>query len=241
MADILQIVQQFLCYGNSDCINMFNSYASKPMEGLFYLVFFPIVFIIIFIYLLAHRYFPDHRSLNILLSLAFFAFIILQGWYYFFMILGQLWYIVIILLGFLWMALFGLLGKGKSGGGGQARTGGSGGMFDGVLGAAGKRLKVQMSSELKDHESRLEALLKSMAGLIGDMKRAGSKTDIDNVYRAYVDLLPQIDSHLDSLRQMTAIKGFKVSGKYNELLSRYKKLSSEMDGLHSKRGGKAAA
>ncbi len=198
-------------------------------------------FIIIFIYLLAHRYFPDHRSLNILLSLAFFAFIILQGWYHFFMILGQLWYIVIIILGFLWIALFGLLGKGGGGGGAQARSGGGKSMFDGVIGDAGKRLKVQMSSELKDHQTRLEALLHSLEGLIGDMKKADRQTDIDNVYRAYVDLLPQVDSHLESLRQMTAIKGFKFGGDFNKLLNRYKKLTKEMDSMHMKMGGKAAA
>lgn len=122
--DILQIVQQFLCYGNNSCITEFSQYTFKPMEGLFYLVFFPIVFIIIFIFLLSNKLFGGHRGLKVLLSIAVFAFIILQGWYYMFMFLGKIWYIALIILGFFWLVLYGLRGGigGGGGGGAQART-----------------------------------------------------------------------------------------------------------------------
>jgi hypothetical protein len=238
MADILTILQNFLCYGNSDCINLFNQYAFKPMEGLFYVVFFPILFIILFIFILSSSVSPN-RGFRALLSIGVFAFIILQGWYYFFAMIGELWLYLLIFLGFIWILVHTFVGRSSGGeGGAKARSGG--GTFSGVLGDAGKRLKVQMSSELSDHQKRLEALLHSLKGLIGDMRKAGSQSDIDNVYRAYVELLPQIDSHLESLRQMTAIKGFKVGGKFNELLKRYKNLTAEMDKMHMKRGGKAA-
>lgn len=242
MADILTILQNFLCYGNSDCINLFNQYTYKPMEGLFYVVFFPILFIVLFIFILSSSVSPN-RGFRAVLSIGVFAFIILQGWYYFFAMIGELWLYLLVFLGFIWILVHTFVGRGSGKeGGAQARVGdGKAGMFAGVMGEAGKRLKVQMSSELKDHTSRLEALLHSLEGLINDMKKSNTQHDIDNVYRAYVDLLPQVDSHLDSLRQMTAIKGFKFGGQFNKLLDRYKKLSKEMDSLHTRRGGKAAS
>lgn len=125
MADISQITQQFLCYGNSDCANLFNQYTYQPMEGIFYLIFFPIVFIIVFIFLLSNKLFGGHKGLKILISVAFFAFIILQGWYYWFMQLGKIWYIGIIILGFFWLLLYGLRGGIGGSGGAQARAGGA--------------------------------------------------------------------------------------------------------------------
>jgi len=238
MADILQILQQFLCYGNSDCINLFNQYSYKPMEGLFYVVFFPIVFIILFIFIVSSSISPN-RGFRALISVAVFAFIIMQGWYYLFATLGKFWLYLLVFLGFIWILIHTFVGRSKEEGGGGAK-GRVGGAFDGIIGGAASRLKVQMSQELRDDETRLDALLKSLEGLIGDMRNAGSQADIDNVYRAYVDLLPQINAHLESLRKMTSIKGFKVGGKYNGLLKRYKKLCNEMDSMHMKKGGKQA-
>lgn len=216
MADILQIVRDFLCYGNSDCINMFNSYASNPMEGLFYLVFFPIVFIIIFIYLLAHRYFPDHRSLNIILSLAFFAFIILQGWYHFFMILGQLWYIVIIILGFLWIALFGLLGKGSGGGGAQGRSGM--GLSQKVTGRVWARVSGQEKALVQAIEADL-SLLKQMSP---DDKDVG-------------EVSGRIYQQLQQLYSLTSVAGLKVGKEYDRLLKEYHGAMKKMK-VHSQPG-----
>ncbi len=241
MADILTMLQQILCYGDSNCINLFNQYTFKPMEGLFYVVFFPILFIILFIFILSSSVSPN-RGFRALLSIGVFAFIILQGWYYFFAMIGELWLYLLIFLGFIWMLVHTFVGRrSDQSGGAKGRSGEGGGMLAGIMGDAGKRLKVQLTSELGDNEKRLEALLKSLEGLIGDMKKAGPQSDIDNVYRAYVELLPQIDSHLESLRQMTSVKGLKVSGKFNSLLKKYKQLTTEMDSLHSKKGAKSAA
>lgn len=234
--EILEILQDFLCYGHSDCIRMFNDYAYKPMEGLFYLVFFPTVFIIIFIFMLARKMFPRHRGLNILISVSIFAFIILQKMYYWFMILGTMWYFGLIILGFFWLILFSLRG-----GGGGGAAGRSGSAIDGVFGAVGRRLKVSITHELQDTEKRLEALLRSLEGLINDMKGADSQSDIDNVYRAYVDLLQQIDPHIEKVREMTAVHGLKVGGKFNELLKKYEKLCTEMDSMHTKRVGRSGS
>ena len=86
------------------------------------------MFIIVFIYLLSTKLFPDQRGIRLLIGVAFLAFIILQGWYYIFMLLGKLWFITLIVLGFFWLALFGLRGGSKTSARGVPR-----GVTDGIL------------------------------------------------------------------------------------------------------------
>ena len=208
MADILQILQQFLCYGNSDCINMFNSYTYKPMEGLFYLVLFPTVFIIIFIYLLARRYFPDHRGLNLLISIVFFAFIILQGWYHIFMMLGQIWYIAVMILGILWVFLYGLLGK-KNKPGAQGRTG------LGVGGLLGKRAWARVSGQEEALVKAIEADLDLLSKMSPDDKEIG-------------EVSGRLYQQIQQLYSLTSIGGLKVGKAYDKLLKEYHNIMKKM-------------
>lgn len=93
LADILRIDYQTL--------NQYSLYT--PIEQMFYLFFFPTLFIIILIYILVHHYMSEHKGLSILLAGAVYAFIIFQGLYKWFIFLSKYWLIGLVILGLLWM------------------------------------------------------------------------------------------------------------------------------------------
>lgn len=141
MADsILTVLQQFLCYGNQACIQEFNQYAYKPAEGIFYAVFFPIVVILLFVYIVSGAIGSlKAKGFRILIGVAFFAFIILQGWYYFFIQISKMWFIVLFLLGILWFVIHTFTGR--EGGGAKAREFSGVSKSESVFGQAIRALK----------------------------------------------------------------------------------------------------
>jgi len=155
MADVLTMLQQFLCYGNQACTQEFQQYAYKPMEGIFYAVFFPIVFILLFVYIVSGAVGTLRaRGFRIIIAVAVFAFIILQGWYHFFLMLGRLWLYVIIFLGFIWVLIHTFTGRGgdNGGGGAKGRTGDSG-----IFSALTKAAKDEVLGVVKVQLQTLEA------------------------------------------------------------------------------------
>ncbi len=209
MAGILELIQQFLCYGNSQCMQEFNRFAYQPVEGLFYLVFFPIVFIIVFVYLLSNKLFSQHKGLRILLAMAVFALIILQGWYYMFMQLGKLWYFGLIILGFFWMILYGLRG----GIGAQGRTaGGDSGGFGGKL---AKRVWARASGQEHALVKAIEADLELLSKMSPQDKEIG-------------EVSGRIYAQLRQLFEFTAVGGLQVGKEYDRLLKRYHELMKKM-------------
>lgn len=220
MVDVLQVLQQFLCYGgNQGCIQEFQSYAFKPpMEGLFYLVVFPIVFIIVFIYLLAHKLFPTHRGLNILISVAFFAFIILQGLYQWFMMLGKIWYIALIILGFFWLALYGLRGGIGGPGGGQGRAfgmgGGGGGLTGRIMGRVIKKATGAEKATLDLIETQL-ALFKTL--------QPGNR----DIGKVSYDISTALSQYWQEIQLGGGIPDPTSLHKYKKLIAEYKRLARE--------------
>ena len=97
MADILDILIEIL---RIDC-SVVQCYYANPIEGLFYLFFFPTVFIILFIYILTGFIFRGGgkvRGLKLLIAMGAYAFIIFQYLYTFFAAVSQLWWLLTILL-----------------------------------------------------------------------------------------------------------------------------------------------
>jgi hypothetical protein len=204
MVDILQILQQFLCYGNSNCINLFNQYSSKPMEGLFYVVFFPILFIVLFIFLIARAISPN-KGFRALISVAVFAFIILQGWYYLFATLGQFWLYLLIFLGFIWILVHTFIGEPKQGGGG----GGRGRSFGkGFGGKAMQRAWVRVSGQEPALVKAIEADMELLSKMNPEDKEIG-------------EVSGRVYQQLQQLYSLTSVGGLKVGKEYDRLLKRY--------------------
>jgi hypothetical protein len=109
LVDILKINQ-----------NLVNEYSSQgPLYQLFYLFFFPMVFIIVFIYLLSNAVMKEHKGLRILISVGILAFIILQGYYSWFVTISKFWFFGLIFLGFFYFIVA------RRGGGAKGMTLGS--------------------------------------------------------------------------------------------------------------------
>ncbi len=207
MASVLELIQQFLCYGNSQCMQEFNQFAYQPVEGLFYLVFFPIVFIIVFIYMLSNKLFSQHKGLRILIAVAFFALIILQGWYYLFMQLGKLWYLGLIILGFFWLLLYGLRG-GIGGGQGRTGTGVGGGITGGLL----SRIMNDVKGETRNLEKELEMAL----GQVKIVEEAAKRGDTQ-AWRMAANALDKLHAlRREYLAILRGPGGFRVGGKFKE-------------------------
>lgn len=131
MADILDILIEIL---RIDC-SVVQCYYANPIEGLFYLFFFPTVFIILFIYILTSFIFRGGgkvRGLKLLIALGAYAFIIFQYLYTFFAAVSQLWWLLTILLVGLFAFVRYLFTGGKEGGGG-GMPGVGGGSLRGVI------------------------------------------------------------------------------------------------------------
>ncbi len=129
MVEILDAAAQILCPTQESfntCQQFINEFASQgPIQQLLFFLFFPTVFIILFVFILT-RALPflgggaqgdkAHQGLRLLLSVAFYAFIIVQGWYSIALVLAKFWFVVIIVLGGLWFFVGGHFGKeGKAG------------------------------------------------------------------------------------------------------------------------------
>lgn len=117
MADILDILIEIL---RIDC-SVVQCYYANPIEGLFYLFFFPTVFIILFIYILTSFIFRGGgkvMGLKLLIALGAYAFIIFQYLYTFFAAISQLWWLLTILLVGLFAFVRYLFTGGREGGGG---------------------------------------------------------------------------------------------------------------------------
>lgn len=156
LADILKISPQVM-----------NQYASaSPLEQLFYLLFFPMVFVIVFIYILTSRWMYEHKGLRILIAVAAMAFIVLQGFYNYFVIFSQWWFVGLLVLGVFWF----LFGRRPPAGGGAAqgftsnkKGGGIVNYLESLTGmelnpAQAARLKQELKRQIRYFQEEVKAL-----------------------------------------------------------------------------------
>ena len=122
-ADLLAMIIEFL---RINCSTV-NCYTGQPLEAVFYLVFFPSVFIILFIYILSNFIVKGGktgpRGLRILIAITIYMFIVIGGWYSIFVMVSKIWWIVIILLFGFWIFVVHIAGGGESGKGAMPPVG----------------------------------------------------------------------------------------------------------------------
>lgn len=215
MAGVLDLLQQFLCYGNSpaatSCMQEFQQYAYQPMEGIFYAVFFPIVFIVIFIYIISGTVGAFTRGIRILVAMAVLAFIIIQGYYYYFILMSKMWLFVIIFLGVLWMIMHTFVGRG--GGGGKARAlGGEGGG-----GPLGRAFSLARRKALGKERDEIRSIKDDLA-LLGNLPKGSHGVD---------EVSGRILANLNTLRADSAFFGVSTAKDYAKLRNEYNRVANK--------------
>jgi hypothetical protein len=134
MPDIIDILVNILKIDPQ----LVSQYAPQgPMYQMFYLFIFPTLFIIVFVYVLSRRVMERHTGLRILIAVAIYIFIILQGYYNWFVYLSKFWLFGLIFLGFVYL----IMGRG-----GERPEGGAKGK---VLGTRGVGFRLRRAVEDK--------------------------------------------------------------------------------------------
>ena len=171
MVEILQTVLDALR------VTQFASHYSNSLDQFLYAIFFPMILLIIILYLLMGRVFSGHKGLELLLGVSFFIFVIVYppnaqtSLYGALAPIGSIWYLVIVVLGFFWI----LLGRMHPRAGGSHDTGGARG-----LSVAGETYKKIRGKEFPDigvqtHVmERIAAIDAAIAQLEKARKEAGS-------------------------------------------------------------------
>jgi molybdopterin converting factor small subunit len=167
-----------------------TGYASD-IEALFYLFFFPTVFIILFIYIVIgvvlDKAGGKEGGLRLLVSVALYAFIVFQGYYNLFVSLSRLWWVLLATLVGLWIFIRTLI-KGRGGDKGGSpfpAVRGSGGVFD----YAGKKVRGKLEGTAKKKITQIEQELSNLRSEVntieGQFENPSQGTDIGNLIDKY--------------------------------------------------------
>jgi hypothetical protein len=168
MASILDILIEIL---KIDC-GIAQCYYANEIEAMFYLLFFPTIFIILFIYILTNFIFRGGgmvRGIRLLIAVGAYAFIVFEGWFTLVVSVSHLWWILTIIL----VGLFAFVRYLFTGGRKEERRGGLAGVMEET-----RRNIGQMFIKKKIEEPLIEAL-----GLNSDERQEYEK--ILNKYRKY--------------------------------------------------------
>lgn len=196
------IIEELIKFLNIDCAQV-NCYYPNPIEGLFYLIFFPTVFIILFIYILSAKVVSHtgepHKGLRLLVAISVYIFIIMQGWYTIFVSLSRVWYmILILLLGFWWFF--------------KGHGGGRGGSLPNIKGKGSGLLEavkdVKTLSGLEKAAAELESLLVGIKDDIIEQSARGLETgELQREFNRVVSDHKRICDDIESIPKKWA-KGF---------------------------------
>ena len=156
--------------------------AQGPIYQLFYLFFFPMVFIVILVWMVMER-FSKHRGLSILIGIAVLAFIILQGWYSFFAYLSRFWILIVVIIA-AFMAFFSFRGKKEEGGLARKRIAGVGSQIMGRV----YRKAVGIERDLEKEVERAIEAIKSSNTDVSFTEAKGAAEAALMRYREAIDL-----------------------------------------------------
>jgi len=223
MADVINLLVETLCQQNtaSECYQFISQYPDL-IQQIMWLVFFPVVFLLVFVYLLTEGVTKTitgpKKKFQVIIAVALFLFIIFQGWYHYALNLSKFWYIALIIIsGF--FILIHRMGGGHSGGGGAPGGGGGGRRFargagsGAVLDYVGKRAMKKITGEEKDVVRDIESGLDVLKSMAKNIKRNRGKTDL----RGFAALLTEFRAQdryvvgkIDELKDIVKLGGFKI-------------------------------
>ena len=237
---IIQILN-INCSGMVQC----TGYASD-IEALFYLVFFPTVFIILVVYILTNFIFRGDsnasRGLRVLISVTLYAFIVFEGYYNFFIPLSRFWWIVLVLLVGLYAFMRHLLGGGSGGGGGKSGLPSFGIGEEGISGYLGKKFKGTLEDKQKKKRTQIQqeiSNLRSTVNLMGkELEHPSPGTDMSKMIREYHEHKKFILTLTDELSEMGKANVGGISWNIEGLEKKYedelKKLDEKVEDITKK-------
>jgi hypothetical protein len=238
MADIVDLLVGLLCMQNtqSRCQQFLAGY--NDVVQLVWLVFFPTVFLLIFIYLLAEGIVKgvegnSKKKLQTLLSVAIYLFIIFQGWYHIFLSLSRFWFIAVIVLSGFFVFINKMGGAGRSGSGGKGLASG----LKKELG--GKLFRKYVSGQKKDMLHHIDVELDNLENIKKDIEEARSDTskDVSRLREVFTLTLERIEHHLEELRKEESLGGVVVLGtEYKKRERRLHDLTKEIRNKLEKSG-----
>lgn len=216
MFDILELLIEFL---GINC-QVVECYYPNVFESLFYLVFFPSILLIVFIYYLAGTILHGGglpRGLKILISIAVYIFIILQKWYTIFVSLSKVWFIFVIIIGFL-IYVGHILGR-RTGGGTLRMPTGGGGFLESAKKLTIKAAKGDISAKEREIESYIK-FVKNIADKISEVNPDTAQFgELEKEFNTRLMMLREKIEELENIYKLE----FPIIGKKNIATSKTKK------------------
>ena len=218
----MDILQQLIDILGINC-SLVNCYYPNPIEGLFYLVFFPSVFAILFIYVLSGSIIRGSESfpkgLRLLIGISVFLFIIFQGWYTALVSISKLWFILIIILGGLWWFIKAHFGEGGKAGGGFPA-------LQRWTGLPKRKVAGIITGEEKSLENAIKNELSLMDTIIGNCRRQIQKgLDVGKLMEEFWRHYENAQSACNALKTYDPLKARKYQQDINKKVEEARKIS----------------
>jgi hypothetical protein len=212
--------------------NLASQY-SAPLDQFLYTVFFPSIFIILLVYIIANRFAEWGKMWKMLIGVAIYVFIIVfppnetYSLYSMFAPLGQIWFILIIILVGIY-AIFKTFFP-SSGGGGAGGAQSKSGLGSQLTG----RLWKQATGQVSDLQNMVRSELDALKAIAEKMKHAKTEMDYRDAYQAYPALNDEVVKHLQMLREQIAVAGglkLDTGGRnsFNNLMKEYQQISRDI-------------
>ena len=216
--EILEALVGFFCPTSeaaSTCREFISNHSQvlPPIGPLFYFLLFPIVFTILFVYILANNILPGgglKLGMKLLIGISVFIFIIISGWYPIMLVLSEFWFIMIIVLFGAWY----FIGKHRGGGG----EGKPKGRMPGLLGSA-FNFKIERD-EIRLAESSI-GLARKIIGEIGTGKTQRSAENMREIEEALRSAQTTVNSLL--LNPVHTVKAAELQKEIRKLQEKTKK------------------
>ena len=213
MVELLDAAAQVLCPTPDSfnaCQQFINELASEgPVQQMLFFLFFPTIFIILFIYILTTRFplISENKGIRFLMAIAIFALTIVQGWYPAALAISRFWFIAVIILGGLWFFVGGHF-RGR-------QEGGTGRLYGITGGKAGRSLLKEMllgkklinpmeiaanNRLIEDEKKILEARIKTLQDELKKYVGAGHEREREHIVASIKNLKAQI-AELDKIKK----------------------------------------
>ena len=208
--DVTEFLMEILCQQNTvaQCQQFVAEYQDPVMQTI-YFFFFPTVFVILFIHVLSSKVADNiGAKFRILIAVAIFVFIVVQGWYHFLLILSRMWFISIIVLGGLWAFLN--MGLKSGGGGGGSQKSVLGKAMGSVMDYAKKRTASSIRQDEKSINGRIEREKNMVEGLerkIRMYEERGDNYAASNMKQTKLLKMQEIEALMGQLSDVTSYEG----------------------------------
>lgn len=212
-----------------------TGYASD-IEALFYLFFFPTVFIILFIWVVTSVIITQiggkAGGLRILISVALYAFIVFEGYYTLFVSLSQLWWLLLATLVGLYIFIRKIIhgnGGGVTGGRSMAGVGSK----PGILQYPGKKFKRVLEEKEKKKIIKIKQEISNLKSSVNIMEKEINNpspgTDMTKMIKSYHQHKAAILADTDELSEVGKASALGIDWKIEDKGQKYEDELKELD------------